>query len=723
MNRTGYEIFFEDGKAGLKDADGIVVVPCQYDSILNYDDDGYIRVLNGDVYGTLDLEGKEVIPHSLGLTHLGVFHKGTARARKNGRWGLVDERGNAVGGFNYASMEAHRKWGYAVTTPDGQQGVVDERGLFTSTAQSYKVLDKVFQEVRTFHDGIAPAYSYQNKWVFVDRDYKRVNQYEYWSIDPVLRKGLYTVAYDSHNYTAAFYDGTPFNGDTYEYPLHFDNGFSQCCKLHLDENGKEIPLPNGQPLYDYGIVDLRGKYLFPMVYSSLNWNDPDTHDCWFAEDEVACYLLYPDGDSRAYLKSQAVTGVWDMRSIPQSETDNYLSDELLECLKHQPETITTCQPVVFNEKRFMSSLRLWAGQFPEGLKFYYRDTDTPLDVDKIYRKGWIVRCGQELEATRKLLRPVGKLRFMIAAMHLFEVSEYEESHDGKDSDMPYDEAVIGRNSYFVVMDVYRLSGVTQVLLLQMPREAAAVAVKNGYRFMPETMRIEGPGCVPLIQYARHDLQGKMAAPVHGHSLSDKWTEKMRQPIGLDSRLRPVRLKMDSSLATSRKEARLRYRINYEPPFFDTGFTIPTKGTVVLMLGDITNLFVDAIVDATFDTGGKGTEGVSIITVAYGHPYKKIIYTLSPVWHDGKHKEPELLESCYDAAMRRAEENHLESIAFPCLCSADFPREIAARISIDTVLRHIMTGKYSGQVIFCCHSGQEAELYKKMLGRAPKKHTI
>lgn len=82
MNRTGYVIFHEKGKTWLKGTDGSIVLPAVYDKILDYDDDGYIRVLMGDIYGTVDLEGQEVIPHSLGLTHLGVFHQHTARAMK-----------------------------------------------------------------------------------------------------------------------------------------------------------------------------------------------------------------------------------------------------------------------------------------------------------------------------------------------------------------------------------------------------------------------------------------------------------------------------------------------------------------------------------------------------------------------------------------------------------------------------------------------------------------
>ena len=109
MNKTGFVIVYNDaGQAGLQDENGLLVVPCQYDKSLDYDDDGYIRVLKGDVYGTLNWNCQEVIPHSIGLTHLGVFYKGTARAVKNGLWGLVDEKGAEASDFCFQEINALR---------------------------------------------------------------------------------------------------------------------------------------------------------------------------------------------------------------------------------------------------------------------------------------------------------------------------------------------------------------------------------------------------------------------------------------------------------------------------------------------------------------------------------------------------------------------------------------------------------------------------------------
>ena len=49
MNRSGFVIFASEGLFGLKDAGGREVVPCMYDKILDYDDDGYIRLLKDGV--------------------------------------------------------------------------------------------------------------------------------------------------------------------------------------------------------------------------------------------------------------------------------------------------------------------------------------------------------------------------------------------------------------------------------------------------------------------------------------------------------------------------------------------------------------------------------------------------------------------------------------------------------------------------------------------------
>ena len=60
MNKSGLVIVTENGLYGLEDDKGQRVVPCEYDKILDYDDDGYIRLLKGEVYSTITIKGKKL---------------------------------------------------------------------------------------------------------------------------------------------------------------------------------------------------------------------------------------------------------------------------------------------------------------------------------------------------------------------------------------------------------------------------------------------------------------------------------------------------------------------------------------------------------------------------------------------------------------------------------------------------------------------------------------
>lgn len=158
--------------------------------------------------------------------------------------------------------------------------------------------------------------------------------------------------------------------------------------------------------------------------------------------------------------------------------------------------------------------------------------------------------------------------------------------------------------------------------------------------------------------------------------------------------------------------------------------------IKIIVGDITTLEVDAIVNAANKTllGGGGVDGAihkaagkglleecqtlggcetgqSKMTNAYNLPCKKVIHTVGPVWHGGNHNERELLASCYDTAMKLAEDNHLRSIAFSCISTGvyGFPKAEAAQIAIQVLTKHIEEG-FDGEVIVCCFTDEDAKYY-------------
>ncbi len=132
--------------------------------------------------------------------------------------------------------------------------------------------------------------------------------------------------------------------------------------------------------------------------------------------------------------------------------------------------------------------------------------------------------------------------------------------------------------------------------------------------------------------------------------------------------------------------------------------------------DITEQFTDAIVNAANSSllGGGGVDGAihdaggpailaqcrqivsnigrlsagqAVITTGGRLAAKHVIHTVGPVYRDGKHGEAEILASCHRESIRLADEQALQSVAFPAISTGayGYPVHEAAPIAISSTV--------------------------------------
>lgn len=165
--------------------------------------------------------------------------------------------------------------------------------------------------------------------------------------------------------------------------------------------------------------------------------------------------------------------------------------------------------------------------------------------------------------------------------------------------------------------------------------------------------------------------------------------------------------------------------------------------ISVVLGDITELEVDAIVNAANSTllGGGGVDGAihraagpelakycrnlngcetgeAKITPGFDLPARYVIHTVGPIYGEENSREEELLYACYANSLKIASKNQVSSVAFPAISTGvfRFPLELASEIAVRATRETLrdLDNPSIKQVIFVVFSPMNQAIYKNLV---------
>lgn len=167
------------------------------------------------------------------------------------------------------------------------------------------------------------------------------------------------------------------------------------------------------------------------------------------------------------------------------------------------------------------------------------------------------------------------------------------------------------------------------------------------------------------------------------------------------------------------------------------------GRLVVLLGDLTTMKVDAIVNAANSSllGGGGVDGaihraggpvileecreirrtrypdglppgMAVITAGGRLPARYVIHTVGPVWNGGNSGEPEMLSKAYRSSLELAAENGVGTVAFPAISTGvyGYPRGLAGPIAFTTVRDFCSDHKLPETVFLVFHTQADLEFF-------------
>jgi O-acetyl-ADP-ribose deacetylase (regulator of RNase III) len=114
--------------------------------------------------------------------------------------------------------------------------------------------------------------------------------------------------------------------------------------------------------------------------------------------------------------------------------------------------------------------------------------------------------------------------------------------------------------------------------------------------------------------------------------------------------------------------------------------------------------------------GSLPPGQAVITTGGVLPARRVIHTVGPVWQGGGAGEPVTLASCYRNSLALADDEGLESVAFPSISTGAFgyPIEEAAPVALRTIAAALPGARHLRLVRCVLFSEADLDAYARAL---------
>ena len=297
FTEQGYACVMKDGKWGVMNASGKLVLPTEYEFVHGdaYEGffDGLLRIMQKGKYGFADMDGNVVIP--LEYDWVSDFTNGYAGVNKDKKYGIIDTTGSVVVPLNYDALQVLPN-GLAAVEKDKKSGVINmsEKIVVPLEHERLSILkyDHIYniELIAFYKDGL---------YAIADLAGNLLSGYEYEYID-FFSDGYAVVRKEGGKWGYIDPTGNEVISAEYDWAFSFHNGLASVRKddknLFIDKTGK-LAFENGGLGFDksynvtgisdehgkWGALDRNGNIIIPMQYYYLSINGEDGL-IWVAEE-------------------------------------------------------------------------------------------------------------------------------------------------------------------------------------------------------------------------------------------------------------------------------------------------------------------------------------------------------------------------------------------------------------------------------------------------------